>query len=124
MIFGYQGCIRLEAVLFCTIKTGAGYKCLNLKKNGEVKMKSRVAVISIILEDVSSVEKLNAILSKYRERIIGRMGLPYREKNVNIICVAIDAPEDEINSMTGQIGRLKGVSAKTNYSNVMSETEE
>ncbi len=87
-------------------------------------MKSRVAVISIILEDVSSVEKLNAILSKYRERIIGRMGLPYREKNVNIICVAIDAPEDEINSMTGQIGRLKGVSAKTNYSNVMSETEE
>lgn len=86
-------------------------------------MKSRVAVISIILEDVSSVEKLNSILSKYRERIIGRMGLPYREKNVNIICVAIDAPEDEINSMTGQIGRLNGVSAKTNYSNVMSELD-
>ena len=87
-------------------------------------MKTRVAVISIILEDVSSVEKLNTILSKYRERIIGRMGLPYREKNVNIICVAIDAPEDEINSMTGQIGRLKGVSAKTNYSNVISDAEE
>jgi putative iron-only hydrogenase system regulator len=86
-------------------------------------MKSRVAVISIILEDVSSVEKLNSILSKYRERIIGRMGLPYREKNVNIICVAVDAPEDEINSMTGQIGRLNGVSAKTNYSNVMSELD-
>ena len=63
-------------------------------------MKSRVAVISIILEDVSSVEKLNSILSKSRERIIGRMALPYREKNVNIICVTIDAPEDEINSMT------------------------
>ncbi len=86
-------------------------------------MKSRVAVISIILEDVSSVEKLNSILSKYRERIIGRMGLPYREKNVNIICVAVDAHEDEINSMTGQIGRLNGVSAKTNYSNVMSELD-
>ncbi|MBR4342184.1 MAG: iron-only hydrogenase system regulator [Lachnospiraceae bacterium] len=87
-------------------------------------MKKRVAVISIILEDVSSVEKLNSILSQFRERIIGRMGLPYREKNVNIICVAIDAPEDEINSMTGKIGKLKGVSAKTNYSNVTTESEE
>ena len=87
-------------------------------------MKKRVAVISIILEDVSSVEKLNGILTLFRERIIGRMGLPYREKNVNIICVAIDAPEDEINSMTGKIGRLKGVSAKTNYSNVVTESEE
>ena len=87
-------------------------------------MKKRVAVISIILEDVSSVEKLNGILTQFRERIIGRMGLPYREKNVNIICVAIDAPEDEINSMTGKIGRLKGVSAKTNYSNVVTESEE
>ena len=86
-------------------------------------MKKRVAVISIILEDVSSVEKLNSILTQFRERIIGRMGLPYREKNVNIICVAIDAPEDEINSMTGKIGKLNGVSAKINYSNVYSETE-
>ena len=83
-------------------------------------MKTRVAVISIILEDLASVEPLNAILSQYREGIIGRMGLPYKEKNVNIICIAVDAPEDEINAMTGKIGRLHGVSAKTNYSNIIS----
>lgn len=84
-------------------------------------MKKRVAVISIILEDLASVEPLNAILSQYRDGIIGRMGLPYKEKKVNIICIAVDAPENEINAMTGKIGRLSGVSAKTNYSNVISE---
>ena len=85
-------------------------------------MNKRVAVISIIVEDVNSVENLNSILSQYREGIIGRMGLPYREKNVNIICVAVDAPEDQINAMTGKIGRLSGVYAKINYSNVVSES--
>jgi len=87
-------------------------------------MKKRVAVISIIVEDVASVEQLNTILSTYREDIIGRMGLPYKEKKVNIICVAVDAAEDRINAMTGKIGRLKGISAKTNYSNVICDTEE
>ncbi|MBR5178843.1 MAG: iron-only hydrogenase system regulator [Lachnospiraceae bacterium] len=81
-------------------------------------MEKRVAVVSIIVEDIASVEALNAILTQYREGIIGRMGLPYKEKNVNIICVAIDAPENDINAMTGKIGRLHGISAKTNYSNV------
>lgn len=84
-------------------------------------MKKRVAVVSIIVEDVSSVEKLNTILSNYRDGIIGRMGLPYKEKKVNIICVAVDASEDAINAMTGKIGKLNGVSAKINYSNVVSE---
>lgn len=81
-------------------------------------MEKRVAVVSIIVEDIASVEALNAILTQYRDGIIGRMGLPYKEKNVNIICVAIDAPENDINAMTGKIGRLHGISAKTNYSNV------
>ena len=84
-------------------------------------MKKRVAVVSIIVEDVASVEKLNAILTAFREGIIGRMGLPYKEKKVNIICVAVDASEDSINAMTGKIGKLSGVSAKINYSNVFSE---
>lgn len=84
-------------------------------------MSTRVAVISIIVEDVEHVEDLNRLLSEYRDYIIGRMGLPYREKKVNIICVAMDAPQDAINSLTGRIGRLKGVTAKTNYSNVVSE---
>ena len=81
-------------------------------------MAKRVAVVSIIVEDVASVEALNAILTQYRDGIIGRMGLPYKEKKVNIICVAIDAEENDINAMTGKIGRLPGISAKTNYSNV------
>lgn len=86
-------------------------------------MKKRVAVISIILEDLASVEPLNAILSQFRDWIIGRMGIPYKEKKVNIICIAVDAPEDAINAMTGKIGRLSGVSAKTNYSNVITDEQ-
>jgi len=81
-------------------------------------MAKRVAVVSIIVEDVASVEALNAILTQYRDGIIGRMGLPYKEKKVNIICVAVDMEENDINAMTGKIGRLHGISAKTNYSNV------
>ena len=81
-------------------------------------MAKRVAVVSIIVEDVTSVEALNAILTQYRDGIIGRMGLPYKEKKVNIICVAVDMEENDINAMTGKIGRLHGISAKTNYSNV------
>lgn len=84
-------------------------------------MKTRVAVISIIVTEPEAVDELNTVLSGCRDYIIGRMGLPYREKNVNLICVAIDAPEDVINTLTGKIGRLKGISAKTNYSNVITE---
>lgn len=84
-------------------------------------MSTRVAVISIIVESPENVEELNRILSESREYVIGRMGIPYREKNVSIICVAVDGPQDMINSMTGKIGRLKGITAKTTYSNVISE---
>lgn len=86
-------------------------------------MKTRIAVISIIVEDNNSIEKLNALLSTCREYIIARMGIPYKKGNVNIISVAIDATEDVINSLSGKIGRLPGVSAKTNYSNVYIEEE-
>lgn len=83
--------------------------------------KTRVAVISIIVEDTSSTEELNQLLSSCRDNIIGRMGIPYHQRGVNIICVAIDASEDTINALTGKIGKLKGISAKTNYSKVVSE---
>ena len=86
-------------------------------------MKSRIAVIAIIVEDTRSIEALNNLLSEYRHYIIGRMGIPYRPKQINLISVAIDAPEDKINALTGKIGRLSGVSAKTNYSSVITETE-
>ena len=87
-------------------------------------MKTRVAVISVIVENTDSIEKLNHILSEYRDYIIGRMGIPYREKNVNLISIALDAPEDMINALTGKLGKLDGVGAKTNYSNIITEKKE
>ncbi|MBE6001804.1 MAG: iron-only hydrogenase system regulator [Sarcina sp.] len=83
-------------------------------------MSTRVAVIAIIIENSESAEGVNGILHNYRQYIIGRMGIPYREKGINIISVAVDAPEQEITALSGKIGRLKGVSAKTAYSKVVS----
>ena len=79
-------------------------------------LETRVAVISIIVEDNSVSEALNSLLHEYSEFIIGRMGIPYREKNIHIITVAIDAPNDKINALTGALGRIKGITAKANYS--------
>ena len=79
-------------------------------------METRVAVISIIVEKPDSVERLNSVLHDYGEYIIGRMGIPYREKGISIISVAIDAPSDTINALTGALGRIPGVSSKAAYS--------
>lgn len=79
-------------------------------------METRVAILSFIVENPESVEPLNQLLHEFREHIIGRMGLPYKEKNISIICVAMDAPQDVISSLSGKVGRLKGVSAKAVYS--------
>ena len=79
---------------------------------------TRVAVISMIIDNEESAASINALLHDCREYIIGRMGIPYREKNVHIISVAIDAPQDVINALSGKIGRLAGITAKTVYSNV------
>lgn len=81
-------------------------------------MNNRVAVIAVIIENEEAVENVNTILHEYKEAIIGRMGIPYRVKGINIISLAVDAPQDDINSIAGKIGRLDGVSAKTVYSNV------
>ncbi len=78
-------------------------------------MDTRVAIISIIVEDTRSVEQLNALLHSYGPYIIGRMGVPYREKGVNVISVAMDAPGDAISALSGKLGRLEGVTAKTVY---------
>lgn len=80
-------------------------------------METRVAVIGIIVENMESIESLNALLHEYGQYIIGRMGIPYREKNINVISIAIDAPQDTISSLTGRIGKLKGIGVKTAYSN-------
>ncbi|MBO7675644.1 MAG: iron-only hydrogenase system regulator [Atopobiaceae bacterium] len=81
-------------------------------------MDTRVAVIGIIVENPDSVERLNAVLHEYGAYIIGRMGVPYRQRNINVISVAIDAPSDVISALAGKIGNLDGVSSKTAYSNV------
>jgi len=79
-------------------------------------METRVAVISIIVEKNAETEELNRLLSEAREYIIGRMGIPYRTKGINIICVAIDAPQDVTSALTGKIGRLPGITTKAAYS--------
>lgn len=84
-------------------------------------MATRVAVMSIIVENPESVETLNHILHENGSYIIGRMGIPYREKKINIISIALDAPQDAISAMSGKIGNLPGVSVKTAYSAVVSE---
>ena len=79
-------------------------------------METRVAVISIIIEDPESVQAVNDLLHQFSEFIIGRMGIPYRAKGISIISIAIDAPQDKISALSGKIGRLSGVTAKAAYS--------
>lgn len=81
-------------------------------------METRVAVIGIIVENKESVPALNELLSEYGDNIVGRMGIPYHKKNISVISIVIDAEQDKINTLSGKIGRLNGVYAKTAYSNV------
>ena len=83
-------------------------------------METRVAVMSIIVENPDMAERLNAILHEYGEYIIGRMGIPYRKRKVNIIAIALDAPQNTISALSGKIGSLSGISVKTAYSSVKS----
>ena len=78
---------------------------------------NRFALIGIIIENNEISENVNAVLHEYGGFIVGRMGLPYREKSLNVISVVVDAPNNIINSMTGKLGMLDGVSAKALYSN-------
>lgn len=84
-------------------------------------MQTRVAVMGIIVENTDSVERLNALLHEYGHYIIGRMGIPYRERSINIVSIAIDAPQDVISALAGKIGNLDGISVKTAYSNVLAD---
>ena len=86
-------------------------------------METRVAVMSIIVENPDSVEQINAVLHDYGGFIIGRMGIPYRKRGINIISIALDAPQDTISALSGKIGRLDGVSVKTAFSGVITGKE-
>ena len=86
-------------------------------------METRVTVISIIVEDGEMAQTINALLHEYGEYIIGRMGIPYRKRKINIISIALDAPQNTIATLAGKLGGLKGVSVKTAYSGVISKEE-
>lgn len=86
-------------------------------------METRVAVMSIIVDNPDMAEKLNSILHEYSEFIIGRMGIPYRKRGISIISIALDAPQNTIAALAGKIGGLKGVSVKTAYSSVVAKDE-
>ncbi len=79
-------------------------------------METRVAIIGIIVENPDSVAQINDILHDVRDYVVGRMGIPYKERNISIISVVVDAPENLISSVSGKLGMLDGVSAKITYS--------
>lgn len=86
-------------------------------------MEKRVALLGIVVEKPESAEKLNLLLHKYAEHIIGRMGIPYKQRNISVISVAMDAPSDVINALSGEIGRIDGISSKTIYSKLAKREE-
>ena len=84
-------------------------------------MQTRVAVMAVIVEEKESAEKLNAVLHEFGDYIIGRMGIPYRAKGINIVSIALDAPQDIISALAGKLGNIEGLSVKTAYSNVVAD---
>lgn len=82
-------------------------------------METRVAVMAIIVEEPDAVEKLNLTLHEFSGYIIGRMGIPYRQKEISVVSVALDAPQDIISSLAGKLGNIEGLSVKTAFSNVV-----
>ncbi len=75
-------------------------------------METKIAVVAIIVSDLTAVERVNQLLHEFGEFIIGRMGVPYKEKKVNVISVVIDAPQETVNNLSGKLGMIKGVSSK------------
>lgn len=76
-------------------------------------MDKRIGIVGIVIEDVSCVDRVNAILHEFAALIVGRMGLPYRERNVSVIALIVDGSNDEISALTGKLGRIAGTSVKS-----------
>ena len=111
--------LKNSAALFVLFDCTSGEVQSFLCMKKENTMETRVAVMGIVVENTDSVEALNALLHEHGKYIIGRMGLPYREKNIHIVSIAIDAPQDVLSALAGKIGNLNGISIKTAYSNVI-----
>jgi len=105
----------LRAVMPVEILTDK-VQSLTIKSKGDLIMETRIAIIAIIVEDRNSVDRINALLTEYGNFIIGRMGLPYPKKELSLISVAIDAPEETIAALSGKLGMVRGISVKTTYS--------
>lgn len=87
-------------------------------------MDNRIALIGIIVESTKHIDDLNRLLSSYGKYIVGRMGIPYRERNISIISIAVDAPGDIISALSGKIGMLSGISTKTIYAKTPAEIKD
>jgi len=87
-------------------------------------MDTRIALIGIIVEDTDAAERLNSILHEYRQYIVGRMGIPYQKRQISVISIVVDAPNDVISALSGKLGMLPRVSIKTLYSKVPPEVEQ
>ena len=81
-------------------------------------LEKRLAIISIIVEDRGVSSEINSLLSRFGDFIVGRMGIPYKERNVSVMCVVVDAPVETVNTISGKLGMLRGVSAKTLMSKI------
>ena len=97
--------------------------CFGCYKEWRIRVEERVALIGIVVEKEESIGKLNEILHQYGKYIIGRMGIPYHKKSINVISIAIDAPSDIISALSGKLGMLPGVSAKAVYQKLSSNKE-
>jgi len=114
-----QGPLRplfLCAMRFTDVLSRAFWGAGIFFEKGGRSMDTRIALIGILVEDKQSTEQMNRLLSDFGDYIVGRMGIPYRQKNVNVISVVVDAPGDVISALSGKLGMLPGVTTKTVYS--------
>ena len=105
--------LRVKSLILCAQVFACVFGSLFRRKGSFFMSENRIAVISIIIEDRAASAQINKILSDYGDYAVGRMGIPYRQKDVSVLCVVVDAPTEIINQITGKIGMIKGVSAKT-----------
>lgn len=84
-------------------------------------MYNRIAIIGIMVEDFEATEKINLVLHEYGKYVVGRMGIPYKDRSIHVISVILDAPNDVISALSGKLGMIKGVTAKSMYSKLPSE---
>jgi putative iron-only hydrogenase system regulator len=114
-VFSREGTEKIDSLhkiaVFCAFSFRE--RCFLFLIGGELCMDDRLGVVGIVVEDTESAELINSILHEYSKIVVGRMGIPYREKGVSVISLIVDGSNDDISAMTGRLGRVKGVSVKS-----------